>query len=271
MGLILDNHSAKLYESWYRSPTGRAMDKFIEKFISELLEPQAKERVLDIGCGAGNHLLFLNKFGLDITGIDASPYMINLARKRLGDRCNLKTGIAEDLPFDDNEFDLAVLINTLEFLDDTLKALREAGRVANRKVLICVINSLSWRCAYDKLYGLFYETLLTHIHPYHIWEVNSYVHKAYGPVPIIWRSGQSRSNRFEVSRSSPLGLACWPFGPFLGLLATIEYRLKTDNLPLKVRIGKIEQPVAGVITSMVEPDESRIPSRAIDFRLEFCI
>lgn len=235
------------------------MDKFIEKFISELLEPQTQERVLDIGCGAGNHLLFLNKLGLDITGIDASPYMINLARNRLGDRCNLKIGIAEDLPFNDNEFDLAVLINTLEFLDDPLKALREAGRVAKKNVFICVINSLSWRCVCDKLHGLFFETISTHIHPYHIWELKSYVRRAYGPVPMIWRSGPPWPNGFEVSQSSPLGSGCWPFGPFLGLLATIEYRFKTDNLPLKIRVGKIEQPVVDGIASLVNPDQSRIP------------
>lgn len=262
MGLILDIHSARLYESWYRSPMGRAMDKFIERFIRELLEHHHKGRVLDIGCGAGNHLLFLNQLGLDITGVDASPYMINLARKRLGDRCNLKTGMAEDLPFDDNEFDLALLINTLEFLDDPLKALREAGRVAKKKVFVSVINSLSWCCVCDKLHGLFFETLSTHIHPYHIWELKSYVARAYGPVPIIWRSEQPRPfivNRYGVSRSSALGLSCWPFGPYLGLLATIEYRLKTDNLPLKIRVGKIEQPVVDGIASLVNPDQSRIP------------
>ena len=262
MGLIFDIQSARLYESWCRSPVGRAMDKFIERFINELLEPQPKERVLDIGCGAGNHLLFLNQLGLDITGVDASPYMVNIARKRLGDRCNLKTGMAEDLPFDDNEFDLAVLINTLEFLDDPLKALREAGRVAKKKVFVCVMNSLSWHCVCDKLHGLFFETLSTHIHPYHIWELKSYVRRAYGPVPIIWRSEQPRTliaNRIEGSRSSAWGLGCWPFGPFLGLSATIEYRLKTDNLPLKIRVGKIEQPVVGGITSMANPDRSRIP------------
>jgi ubiquinone/menaquinone biosynthesis C-methylase UbiE len=262
MGLILDNHNARLYESWCHSTAGRAMDRFVERFISELLEPLPKEKVLDIGCGAGNHLLYLNRLGVDITGVDASPYMIDLARKRLGKRCNLKTGMAEDLPFDDNEFDLALFINTLEFLDDPLKALREAGRVAKKKVLICVMNSLSWRCVCDKLHSLYSETLLTQIRPYHIWELRSYVTRAYGLVPIIWRSEQPRNpivNRIERPRSGERGLGCWPFGTFLGLLATIEYRFKTDNLPLKIRVGKIKQPAVNGITNIVNRDRSRIP------------
>jgi len=66
MGLIFDIESARRYESWYRSARGRAMDRFVEKAIYELLDPRPKERVLDIGCGSGNHLLFFNKLGIDI-------------------------------------------------------------------------------------------------------------------------------------------------------------------------------------------------------------
>jgi len=260
MGLILDSRSAKLYESWCRSPVGRAMDRFTERFIIEELRPLPRERVLDIGCGTGRHLLFLRQLSLDITGVDASPHMINLARKRLGDRCDLKTGMAEELPFDDNEFDLALLINSLEFLDDPLEALREAGRVAKKGVLICVMNSLSWHCIYDKVQGLFLETLSTHVRTYNIWELKSYVNMAYGPMPVIWKSEQPPrliASRYGLSLSETCELGHWPFGHCLGLLATMEYRLKTDNLPLKIRMGKIEQPVIGGITGMANTERGQ--------------
>jgi ubiquinone/menaquinone biosynthesis C-methylase UbiE len=237
MGLIFDIEFARRYESWSRSARGRAMDRFVEKAIYELLDPRPNERVLDIGCGSGNHLLFFNKLGIDINGVDASPYMIDIARRRLGHRCTLRRCMAEDLPFDDNEFDLAVLINTLEFLDDPLKALREAGRVAKRKVFICVINSLSWRCMIDRLQGLISENVSRHIVPYHIWELKSYVRKAYGPIPVAWRSEGHGA-----------------FGTFLGLSATMEYRVITDNLLLKLSMGKKEQPLEdGLTTSRMFP------------------
>ena len=129
MGLIFDIRAARLYESWYKSPKGKLMDSFFESIVPTLLDPQKGEKVLEIGCGSGNQLLYLSKLGLDIYGIDASPYMISLARERLGNRCTLKTGMAEDLPFGDNEFDISLLINSLEFLDDPVETLREAGRV----------------------------------------------------------------------------------------------------------------------------------------------
>ncbi|MCI4371598.1 MAG: class I SAM-dependent methyltransferase, partial [Thermoplasmata archaeon] len=39
-------------------------------------------RVLDIGCGPGRHALFLQKKGVDVVGIDASPTQVALARIR---------------------------------------------------------------------------------------------------------------------------------------------------------------------------------------------
>ena len=251
MGLIFDIHSAMLYESWYHSPRGKAMDSFVERIIHDLLKPQKSESILDIGCGTGNHLMHLNRLGLDISGIDASPYMIDQARKRLGDRCTLKTGMAEDLPFDDNEFDLAIMINTLEFLDSPLKALREAGRVTRRKILIGVMNSFSWTCVYHKIKGLFRDTIYKYIKTYNLWEIKGHAQAAFGIVPIEWRTEQFLP--FKLERINPLPsstneLGSWPFGSFLGLAATINYRLKTDNLPLKMRIKKTEQAVTGGIT-----------------------
>ena len=247
MGLIFDIRSAALYEDWCHSPQGRAMEKLVEKFIIDLLDPQPGERILDVGCGTGNHLLFLSKLGLDITGIDASPYMINRARERLGKCCTLKTGMAENLPFDDNEFDLAILTNTLEFLDDPLPALKEAGRVAKRRVFIGAMNTLSWYCLFNKLQGLFRESLLNHVRFYSLWELKSQVRVAFGQVPIDWRSAQIWSpffNRIGEIITNQLNLNHVPFGSFLGLAATIVYRMKTDSLPLKLRMGKARQSIA---------------------------
>ena len=39
-------------------------------------------RVLDVGCGAGRHAIYLQDAGLDVTGIDVSPLAIAVCRKR---------------------------------------------------------------------------------------------------------------------------------------------------------------------------------------------
>jgi len=126
MGLIFDENSAGFYQSWHRSSQSRAIEKSMEQLVLSLIDPEPGERVLDIGCGTGNHLIMFNKLGLNVSGVDASSHMVQEAKSRLGHRSTIKVGMAEDLPFDDNEFDLAVLVNTLEILYKPLLALLEA-------------------------------------------------------------------------------------------------------------------------------------------------
>ncbi len=42
----------------------------------------AKGKVLDIGCGAGRHSLYLQKKGLDVLGIDSSPLAVKICKLR---------------------------------------------------------------------------------------------------------------------------------------------------------------------------------------------
>ncbi len=91
------------------------------------LEPG--ERVLDVGCGAGAFLRLVAGRGAVPYGIDASEALVELARARLPD-ADLRVGEMEDLPYDDDGFDLVTGFNSFFFANDMVAALREAGRVA---------------------------------------------------------------------------------------------------------------------------------------------
>jgi SAM-dependent methyltransferase len=244
MGHIFDINSSRLYENWYRSPMGSRMESFFERLLNEFLLPEKQQRVIDIGCGAGNHLIHANKIGLSVTGIDASPYMIDLARRRLGSRFELKKAYAEELPFEDNEFDYAFLINTLEFLDNPLEALREAGRVASRKVFIIVFNRFGAYCQWKKFCGLINTNIFSKSGTYSLWDIKALINEAYGPVPLQWQSGyhfpdfikncELPFKKFSISRL--------PFGFILGISITLRYTYKTDKLLLKEKIGLRKSP-----------------------------
>ena len=258
MGLIFDTHSARLYQSWHHSPQGREMDRLVERSVRSLLNPQPGEKLLDVGCGEGDHMILFNKMGFDISGVDASPYMISRARDRLGRYCDLRSAMAEDLPFEDNEFDLVAFINTLEFLDDPYGALREAGRVARRGIFIGVMNSLSWNCLVNKLQSLFHDSLFNHIRFYSLWELKSYLQMALGPVPISWSCSHlwpSFVGRISGFMADQWNLKYCPFGSFLGLAARVVYQVKTDNLPLKIKLKKTEEPIPGRLAMGKHPCE----------------
>jgi ubiquinone/menaquinone biosynthesis C-methylase UbiE len=244
MGIIFDIQIAKAYDTWCKSPKGLHMDLFIENMISETLKPFKHERVIDIGCGSGNHLLIACRHGMDISGIDASPYMLTLAKNRLGDRCELKQAYAEDLPYEDNEFDLAFLINTLEFIDDPLPVLEEAGRVAKRGVFIVFFNSMSWYIRWQKMNGIFRKNIFSKIKYYSIWEMKKVLNRVYGPVQLTWKSLPVSSCYLRKTGKSQIPDSGFlPFGYLIGISVALTYRYKTDTLSLQEKINNAKRPV----------------------------
>ncbi len=91
--------------------------------------------VLDVGTGSG---VFAEAFvaeALWVTGIDPSAALLAKARE-LVPRAVFREGTAEELPFPDASFDLVFLGHVLHETDDPLRALREARRVAVKRVAV---------------------------------------------------------------------------------------------------------------------------------------
>ena len=154
--------------------------------IKRYLEPRPGERLLDIGSGTGIHLEWFRELGLQVTGLDASPYMLEQARSRLRGGADLHLGWAEHLPFEDNEFDLATLINTLEFAEDPEKALAEAFRVTNRRVVLGVLNKYALMAMHRRLRGLLEDTIYCQARFFSVWELKEMIKKIMGPISIQW-------------------------------------------------------------------------------------
>ena len=93
------------------------------------LDLQARDLVLDIGCGVGSFLRLVADRGAITSGLDASEGLIELARERLPD-ADLRVGEMEALPYPNDTFDLVTGFNSFFFADDFVGAVREAGRVA---------------------------------------------------------------------------------------------------------------------------------------------
>jgi SAM-dependent methyltransferase len=161
------------------------------------------------------------------------------------------TAPAEDLPFEDNEFDISVLINTLEFLDDPVEALMEAGRVTRRKVFVGILNGLSWSGMLKKINGLLGDPLFGRAHLYNIWQLKSMIHAAYGSCPTSRRTLRARPQFTEnmwFPGKETLDRSNSPFVSFQGISVQMVNRMKTDNLPIKLRFKPAGRSLAGINT-----------------------
>ena len=109
--------------------------------LDRVIEPDGQKQVLDIGCGAGNMFHHLARYGT-VVGVDNNPKPLLVARERGYD---VREGAAEDLPFEDESFDLVSLLDTVEHCDDDMAVLRECFRVcAPGGHLVVTVPAFMW-------------------------------------------------------------------------------------------------------------------------------
>jgi SAM-dependent methyltransferase len=112
-----DPHSSE-YEAWFED------NRFA--FLSELeavrAQLAAKGRSVEIGVGTGR---FAIPLGIDV-GVEPSIRMRKIAERK---GIRVVDGIGENLPFEDAQFDIVLMVTTLCFLDDVETAFAEAYRI----------------------------------------------------------------------------------------------------------------------------------------------
>ena len=98
--------------------------------------------VLDVGCGTGKLLETYADAGATCSGIDMSEAMLAEATKLLGDRADLHTGDAAEMPYDDGSFDLAVCSLMIHELDPDIQqqVLSEMARVVKPEGRVLVVD-----------------------------------------------------------------------------------------------------------------------------------
>jgi ubiquinone/menaquinone biosynthesis C-methylase UbiE len=88
------------------------------------------KRLLDAGCGSGELLVRAIQRGCQITGTDVAPGMIEVCRTTPAlAGADFHVTSTEQLPFEDNTFDIAIASMSIHFCDDVPRAMRELYRV----------------------------------------------------------------------------------------------------------------------------------------------
>jgi SAM-dependent methyltransferase len=99
--------------------------------------------VLDVGCGTGRHSIPLIQAGARVVGIDFSPEMLAIARRRVEERQMLESprtavrglgefhqhSLPDPFPFADQSFDLVIMGLVIEHVAELDAVMRETYRV----------------------------------------------------------------------------------------------------------------------------------------------
>ncbi|MCD6415111.1 MAG: class I SAM-dependent methyltransferase [Planctomycetes bacterium] len=145
---------AERYDAWFDSAQGAALFR-AEAQCMERLMPADRSRWVEVGVGSGRFARALSV----PEGVDPS---LPLLRKAAGRGIRTVHGVAEDLPYADNELNGILLVVTLCFLDEPKPAIREFARVLadGGKLLVGIVPS-------DSPWGQFYRLKAEQAHPFY--------------------------------------------------------------------------------------------------------
>jgi ubiquinone/menaquinone biosynthesis C-methylase UbiE len=111
----------------------------LDKVVGSCLQNTTYLTMIDIGTGSGLFAEAFSNAGLIVSGIDLNEDMITAAKKYLPE-CDFKLAVAEDIPYDNNAFDVSFFGLVFHEVSDYKKALSEAFRVSKFKTFI-----LEWK------------------------------------------------------------------------------------------------------------------------------
>jgi len=130
------------------NPVVRRLMAGFERSLDELLTQADPRSVLDVGCGEGvlTQQWAERLTGRRVVGIDLDDPLIKAEwAKRQAPNLEYRAMKAENLPFADDEFDLASAIEVLEHVPDPEHTVAEMARVAQRWLLVSVPREPLWR------------------------------------------------------------------------------------------------------------------------------
>ncbi len=112
------------------------IDSRFKGFINKKTFKQ--KSVLDIGCGTGKYLRFLQQAGFKVTGIDSSKTAVSMSKESLGNEADIFCVSMFDFEIAPNTFDLIISISTIhhgtkdqvkQLIEKVYRALIEGGKI----------------------------------------------------------------------------------------------------------------------------------------------
>lgn len=129
------NHFNEIAYDYNNSSDGKFVEPMYDVIVGEI-EKFESGRILDVGCGNGNLFNLLSDGKYELFGIDFSENMIFEAKRNCSGKASFMVADAEQLPFDDDSFDIVVCnasfhhyIHPDAVLQEMHRVLKDGGKV----------------------------------------------------------------------------------------------------------------------------------------------
>ncbi len=156
-------------------------------------------RILDVGCGSGWAVYEMSRYAVKgrLIGIDISSAMVAKANSSYGepDRVTFLQGEAEQIPLEDNSFDLVVSFESVFFWPDISKALMEIHRVLVPGGCLAIFTGL-----YE---GMKFQRFMVRISQFFIGDLPMFLRTAQEYKGFLGEAGFS-----HISQESVNGVLC---------------------------------------------------------------
>jgi ubiquinone/menaquinone biosynthesis C-methylase UbiE len=158
-----DTFCARWVRFWF-APKQTLLLNTPARKLPELLSLTAADKVLDIGCGYGGLLIYLNRrvgFTQVLEGLDCSALMVTRAQaemrnRKLDSHISIRQGLATKLPYPDGTFDVIVSTYVIKHLSDQLtdEMFREVMRVLKPGGRFCLWEAAPSQVAFMQAFNL---------------------------------------------------------------------------------------------------------------------
>src|SRR5256884_590770 len=95
--------------------------------------------LLDVGCGGGFALLLAARRGATVSGLDATPALLDIARERVPAASLAVGGLEDPLPFHAGPFDPVTAFNSVQFAADPAAAVKNMSQLTRPGGLISLL------------------------------------------------------------------------------------------------------------------------------------
>src|SRR5262249_13609337 len=150
---------------WSSGDFPRAAEQIAE--VGEVTVERAgihpEDVVLDVACGAGNATIPAARAAAKTVGLDITPELIEAGKRKAreaGVEIEWVEGDAQDMPFDDESFDVVLSVSGCMFAPDHAKAAAELARVLKPGGRLVVA---AWRP--EGNVGRMFGTIVQHLPP----------------------------------------------------------------------------------------------------------